>query len=77
MMRSMPLPFPPEPASSAGIGLTRWSLARAVANAGRRNAWLRALDRTGLGFDSYDQSPIAPPALPCDSQHRGQWGVGF
>ncbi|GAA1960455.1 NAD(P)/FAD-dependent oxidoreductase [Kitasatospora viridis] len=52
MVRRKPLPFPPEPARSIGIGLTKWSLARADANGGRRNPWLRALDRVGLGFDS-------------------------
>ena len=52
MVRRRPLPFPPEPLAWAGIQLTRWSLARADANAGRRNAWLRTLDRLGLGFDS-------------------------
>jgi glycine/D-amino acid oxidase-like deaminating enzyme len=52
MVRRKPLPFPPEPLASAGIGLTRWSLARADASQGRRNLWLRALDRAGLGFDS-------------------------
>jgi glycine/D-amino acid oxidase-like deaminating enzyme len=52
MVRRRPLPFPPEPLAWAGIQLTRWSLARADENAGRRNAWLRTLDRVGLGFDS-------------------------
>ncbi|MBY8879491.1 NAD(P)/FAD-dependent oxidoreductase [Actinacidiphila acidipaludis] len=52
MVRRKPVPFPPEPLASAGIGLTRWSLARADATAGHRNLWLRALDRVGLGFDS-------------------------
>ncbi len=52
MVRTRPLPFPPEPLRAAGIGLTRWSLARADVNEGRRNAWLRALDAVGLGFDS-------------------------
>jgi glycine/D-amino acid oxidase-like deaminating enzyme len=52
MVRRRPLPFPPEPLAWAGIQLTRWSLARADDNAGRRNAWLRTLDRIGLGFDS-------------------------
>jgi glycine/D-amino acid oxidase-like deaminating enzyme len=52
LVRSKPLPFPPEPLRSAGIALTRWSLARADANQGRRNLWLRTLDRAGLGFDS-------------------------
>jgi glycine/D-amino acid oxidase-like deaminating enzyme len=52
MVRERPLPFPPEPARSIGINLTRWSLDRADANAGQRNLWLRTLDRFGLGFDS-------------------------
>jgi glycine/D-amino acid oxidase-like deaminating enzyme len=52
MVREKPLPFPPEPIRSAGVHLTRWSLAHADARAGRRNLWLRALDRAGLGFDS-------------------------
>ncbi|MEV6105771.1 FAD-dependent oxidoreductase [Streptomyces sp. NPDC051940] len=52
MVRKKPLPFPPEPFAWAGIGLTRWSLARADAREGRRNLWLKALDRVGLGFDS-------------------------
>jgi len=51
-VRTKPLPFPPEPLRSLGIGLTRWSLARADAHEGRRNLWLRTLDRAGLGFDS-------------------------
>ena len=52
LVRSKPLPFPPEPLKSAGVNLTRWSLDRADRNEGRRNLWLRALDRFGLGFDS-------------------------
>jgi glycine/D-amino acid oxidase-like deaminating enzyme len=52
MVRRKPLPFPPEPFASAGIRLTDWSMARADRNAGRRNLWLRTLDRLGLGFDS-------------------------
>ena len=51
-VRSKPIPFPPEPVRSVGINLTRWSLARADANQGKRNVWLRALDAVGLGFDS-------------------------
>jgi glycine/D-amino acid oxidase-like deaminating enzyme len=51
-VRSKPLPFPPEPIRSVGIQLTRWSLARADEHDGRRNLWLRSLDRVGLGFDS-------------------------
>jgi glycine/D-amino acid oxidase-like deaminating enzyme len=52
MVREKPLPFPPEPFRYAGVQLTRWSMARADANAGRRNLWLKALDAAGLGFDS-------------------------
>ncbi|MFE9374307.1 NAD(P)/FAD-dependent oxidoreductase [Streptomyces sp. NPDC006711] len=52
MVRTKPLPFPPEPVAWAGIGITKWSLARADENGGRRNLWLRAMDRVGLGFDS-------------------------
>ncbi|MFB7618380.1 NAD(P)/FAD-dependent oxidoreductase [Kitasatospora sp. NPDC056181] len=52
MVRRKPLPFPPEPVRWAGITATRWSLAQADRNAGRRNLWLRSLDRLGLGFDS-------------------------
>jgi glycine/D-amino acid oxidase-like deaminating enzyme len=52
MVRTRPIPFPPEPARSAGIQLTRWSLGAADRHEGRRNRWLRSLDRIGLGFDS-------------------------
>lgn len=52
MVRSKPIPFPPEPLRSLGIQLTRWSLAQADRHAGRRNLWLRLLDRLGMGFDS-------------------------
>nr|WP_216658716.1 FAD-dependent oxidoreductase [Nocardioides sp. zg-1230] len=52
MVRKRPLPFPPEPLASAGINLTRWSLDRADHREGRRNVFLQALDRAGLGFDS-------------------------
>jgi glycine/D-amino acid oxidase-like deaminating enzyme len=52
MVRTKPLPFPPEPIRSPAVALTRWSLDRADSTAGRRNLWLRTLDRLGLGFDS-------------------------
>lgn len=51
-VRSKPLPFPPEPLRYAGISLTKRAIAKADRNEGRRGAWLRALDRLGLGFDS-------------------------
>ena len=52
MVRTKPLPFPPEPLRSAVINLTRASYARADDNDGRENLWLRTLHRLGLGFDS-------------------------
>lgn len=52
MVKSMPMPFPPEPLASAGIQATRWSLDRADHRQGRRNVLLKALDSAGLGFDS-------------------------
>jgi hypothetical protein len=52
MVRRMPVPVPPEPLASVGIQATRWALDRADHRQGRRNLWLRSLDRLGLGFDS-------------------------
>jgi glycine/D-amino acid oxidase-like deaminating enzyme len=52
LVRSKPLPFPPEPFAWTGIEVTRRSLAQADRRQGRRNLWLRSLDRAGLGFDS-------------------------
>ena len=51
MVRRRPLPFPPEPFAWIGITITTWALKRAD-RTGRRNLWLRVLDRFGLGFDS-------------------------
>jgi glycine/D-amino acid oxidase-like deaminating enzyme len=50
-VKSRPLPFPPEPFRFVGIQATRWSLDRED-KTGRRNLWLRGLDKMGLGFDS-------------------------
>jgi glycine/D-amino acid oxidase-like deaminating enzyme len=52
MVRRRPVPFPPEPLRYVGIELTRRSLARADARKGKRNLWLMAMDKLGLGFDS-------------------------
>jgi glycine/D-amino acid oxidase-like deaminating enzyme len=52
MVRTKPVPFPPEPLGWLGVQLTRWSLARADHRGGARNLWLRTLDRFGVGFDS-------------------------
>lgn len=50
-VRSKPIPFPPEPIRFLGIQATRWSLKRED-RSGKRNLWLRTMDRLGLGFDS-------------------------
>jgi glycine/D-amino acid oxidase-like deaminating enzyme len=52
MVRTKPIPFPPRPLRDVGVGITRWSINRADERQGRRNLWLRTLDRVGLGFDS-------------------------
>ncbi len=52
MVRTRPLPFPPEPLRYGVVQATRWSLDRADRRGGRRNLWLRGLDAAGLGFDS-------------------------
>lgn len=52
MVRTKPVPFPPEPVRWAGIELTRRALARADREQGRRGPWLRTLDALGMGFDS-------------------------
>ena len=52
MVKSRPIPFPPEPFRYVGVQATRWSIDRADRKAGHRNLWLRSLDRLGLGFDS-------------------------
>ncbi|WP_406145623.1 NAD(P)/FAD-dependent oxidoreductase [Streptomyces sp. NBC_01012] len=52
MVRSKPVPFPPEPFAWTGIELTKRSMARADSHGGHRDLWLRTMDRLGLGFDS-------------------------
>ena len=52
MVRSIPLPFPPEPVAYMGVQATRWALDRADHNSGKRNLLLKSLDAVGLGFDS-------------------------
>jgi glycine/D-amino acid oxidase-like deaminating enzyme len=52
MVRSIPLPFPPEPVAFMGVQATRWALDRADHNEGKRNLLLKTLDAVGLGFDS-------------------------
>ena len=52
MVKHKPIPFPPEPFRFLFIRLTQWSITRADTNKGKRNLWLKLLDRLGLGFDS-------------------------
>ena len=51
MVRRKPVPFPPEPLRYPIVQLTRGALARED-EGGRRGAWLRLLDRFGIGFNS-------------------------
>ncbi|GGG13259.1 oxidoreductase [Rhodococcoides trifolii] len=52
MVRTKPLPFPPEPLRWIGITITRNAFARADRNEGKSGLWLRAMNKVGLGFDS-------------------------
>jgi glycine/D-amino acid oxidase-like deaminating enzyme len=52
LVRSRPIPFPPEPLRFAVVQATRRALIRADERRGRRGPWLRLLDRMGAGFDS-------------------------
>jgi glycine/D-amino acid oxidase-like deaminating enzyme len=52
MVRSTPLPFPPEPATWPAVQATRFALNRADHDEGRRGLFLKTLDAVGLGFDS-------------------------
>ncbi|WP_438856188.1 NAD(P)/FAD-dependent oxidoreductase [Agromyces sp. M3QZ16-3] len=52
IVRRRPFPVPPEPFRNPIIQYTRRSILAADAHEGRRNLWLRTLDRFGLGFNS-------------------------
>jgi hypothetical protein len=52
MVKYKPIPFPPEPLRFLFIRLTQWSINQADNNRGKRNLWLKLLDRFKLGFDS-------------------------
>ena len=51
LVRSKPVPFPPEPLRWAGIRMTIAAMDRAD-RTGEKGLWLRLLDRLGLGFQS-------------------------
>jgi hypothetical protein len=52
MVKSMPMPFPPEPLAYAAIQVTRSAIDRADHNSGKRGPLLSTMDVMGLGFDS-------------------------
>ena len=52
MVRSKPIPFPPDPVAWMGVEVSKWAMNRADHNKGKRNLILRTLDAVGLGFDS-------------------------
>lgn len=51
LVRTKPVPFPPEPARSLGIKQTERAYDR-LDETGRKGLWLRMLDGLGLGFQS-------------------------
>lgn len=51
MVRRQPIPFPPEPLRWVVVAMTKRALVRED-RTGRRNLWLRTLDRVGVGFDT-------------------------
>ena len=52
IVRSSPVPIPPEPLRSIAVDTVRRELDRADREAGRRGLILRTLDALGIGFDS-------------------------
>ena len=52
IVRSPPIPFPPEPLRSVAVNAVRHELDRADREEGRRSVLLRTLDALGIGFDS-------------------------
>jgi glycine/D-amino acid oxidase-like deaminating enzyme len=52
IVRSRPVPFPPEPFRSLAFEATRSQLARADSHEGRRGVLLRVMDRLGIGIAS-------------------------
>ncbi|MCZ4141269.1 FAD-dependent oxidoreductase, partial [Escherichia coli] len=52
LVRTKPIPFPPEPAAWVGVKLMTSQLAKADRNHGERSAFLKLMDKIGMGFDS-------------------------
>lgn len=52
MVRSKPIPFPPEPLRWAAVAMTKRAIQRCDEREGKRGLWLGLLDKFGVGFDS-------------------------
>jgi hypothetical protein len=52
MVKKKPISFPPEPLRWTFTRLCLWAIRSADEHEGRRNLWLTAKDRFGVGFDS-------------------------
>lgn len=52
LVRSRPVPIPPEPLRTPAVELMRRAVIRADAEQGRRGRFLTAMDALGIGFDS-------------------------
>jgi len=52
LVRKKPIPFPPEPATWAGVQIMTNQMVRADRNQGERSLFLRTMDKIGIGFDS-------------------------
>lgn len=52
LVRTKPIPFPPEPAAWVGVKLMTSHLVKADRNEGKRSAFLKLMDKIGMGFDS-------------------------
>ncbi len=52
LVRRKPMPFPPEPLRWLAVRITQAELVRQDRNEGQPTAWLRFLDRIGVGFTS-------------------------
>lgn len=52
MVRSKPIPIPPEPIANPAIQIVRRAVAKSDANEGRDGLLLKVMDRFGIGFDS-------------------------
>ncbi|MFD1375293.1 NAD(P)/FAD-dependent oxidoreductase [Micrococcus antarcticus] len=52
LVRTKPIPFPPEPAAWVGVNLMTSQLVKADRNRGERSAFLKLMDKIGMGFDS-------------------------